>query len=140
MFNDVQNNRYEDRDVAGIPENPVDLRQYTIDPTTRERHRPVLYQVVSTEWGTGVVAPGLSRNHAFREQRFWTAICVLLARGLLLAGNPKYASRSDLRDPLQEAHSQRYSCIVEGGVRRSPRRRHINAIDMRVRLEPRQRG
>ncbi|KAK5978365.1 hypothetical protein GCK32_022664, partial [Trichostrongylus colubriformis] len=55
ILNDIQNNRYEDRDVAGIPENTDDLRQHTIDPTTRDRHRPVLYQVVSTGWGTGVV-------------------------------------------------------------------------------------
>ncbi|KAK5970768.1 hypothetical protein GCK32_011669 [Trichostrongylus colubriformis] len=52
---EVQNNRYEDRDIAEIPENTDDLRQYTIDPTTRERHRLMLYQVVFTRWGIGVV-------------------------------------------------------------------------------------
>uniref|UniRef100_A0A7I4XWY3 RNA-directed DNA polymerase n=1 Tax=Haemonchus contortus TaxID=6289 RepID=A0A7I4XWY3_HAECO len=51
----VQQGRYRDVDVDNVPLNTDDPRQSLIDPTTRNQRRPVLYQVVSTGWGTGVI-------------------------------------------------------------------------------------
>nr|CDJ83092.1 Integrase domain containing protein [Haemonchus contortus] len=51
----VQQGIYRDIDVDNVPLNTDDPRQSLIDPTTRNQRRPVLYQVVSTGWGTGVI-------------------------------------------------------------------------------------
>ncbi|XGW22872.1 hypothetical protein V3C99_005249 [Haemonchus contortus] len=51
----VQQGRCRDVDVDNVPLNTDDPRQSLIDPTTRNQRRPVLYQVVSTDWGTGVI-------------------------------------------------------------------------------------
>ncbi|PIO58085.1 reverse transcriptase [Teladorsagia circumcincta] len=60
---------YQDEDVGGVPLNTDDLVQSTVDPTTREGRRPVLYQVGS------VLLPGNAgqpprprvRHHPFEE-------------------------------------------------------------------------